>query len=185
MLSCLIRLLSFLLVTLYKVISTVLVEGILFINIRYFPAAPVQLSTTIGSSVTNGGAEAWIELQKALNIVGDYRLQSSSNALRWAIPPGYDVVTTTDPNSPTALYPEHDYAYSVVAYTATGAPIYAPLEKAGAVAATTNVSASSGGAGNTGSGVFAMATDLETSNGVEISGLNAEEQVTINAKLLV
>ena len=32
-------------------------------------------------------------------------------------------------------------------------------------------------AGNTGSANFAMAIDLETSNGVEISGLNAEEQV--------
>jgi hypothetical protein len=32
-------------------------------------------------------------------------------------------------------------------------------------------------AGNTGSANFAMSIDLETSNGVEISGLNAEEQV--------
>lgn len=34
--------------------------------------------------------------------------------------------------------------------------------------------------GTLGSACFAMATDLETSNGVEISGLNAEEQSDIS-----
>jgi hypothetical protein len=36
---------------------------------RYFPAAPVQCSANVGSAVTNGGAEAYVELSKALNIV--------------------------------------------------------------------------------------------------------------------
>jgi len=35
-------------------------------------------------------------------------------------------------------------------------------------------------AGNMGSGCFAMAIDLETSQGTEISGLNAEEQSDIS-----
>lgn len=35
-------------------------------------------------------------------------------------------------------------------------------------------------AGDIGSSCFAMATDLETSNGLEISGLNAEEQSDIS-----
>lgn len=52
---------------------------------RYFPAAPVQLSLTLGNGICNGGAEAFIELEKALNIVGDYRLSTGLNACRWAI----------------------------------------------------------------------------------------------------
>lgn len=50
---------------------------------RYFPAAPVQLSTTVGGSVSNMGAEAYTELAKALNIVGDYRLSTGVNASKW------------------------------------------------------------------------------------------------------
>jgi hypothetical protein len=56
------------------------------------------------------------------------------------------------------------YMGGVTSWKDTSADAYAPL----------------GGnafAGNAGSANFAMAIDLETSNGVEISGLNAEEQV--------
>ncbi len=128
---------------------------------RYFPAAPVQLSMSAGSPVNNGGAEAFMELQKALNIVGDYRLSSNVNTLKWCIPQDVNLV-----------HPENDYAQAITGYTLGGNPIYATQENA----AGTNVG--SAGAGNAGSGCFAMAIDLETSNGIEISGLNAEEQVS-------
>ena len=52
---------------------------------RYFPAAPVQCSANVGSKFSNGGAEAYVELSKALNIVGDYRLSSSCNTIRWGM----------------------------------------------------------------------------------------------------
>lgn len=132
---------------------------------RYFPAAPVQLSINPGTGITNGGAEAWLELQKALNIVGDYRLSSSVNTLRWAVPASVNTVSGTN-------QPELDFTASLVKYNASGNPY---------IQATTTPSATVGNsfAGNQGSCCFSMAINLETSNGVEISGLNAEEQSDI------
>ena len=135
---------------------------------RYFPAAPVQCSLTTGASTTNGGAEAFVELQKALNIVGDYRLSTSCNALRWGLPPfTTKTAYALTPNS------EYDYAMCVNNYSNLGSPVST---------AVTNAATTSGNAfsGNVGSACFAMAIDLETSNGVEISGLNAEEQSDIS-----
>ncbi len=133
---------------------------------RYFPAAPVQLSVTPGVGINNGGAEAWLELQKALNIVGDYRLSSSANTIRWAIPVSSDVVLGT-------RQPELDYCASLTGYAVEGNPDVVQVTHAdGALVGNCF-------AGNQGSGCFAMAINLETSNGVEISGLNAEEQSDI------
>lgn len=125
---------------------------------RYFPAAPVQTSTTAASAISNGGAEAWIELQKALNVVGDYRLSVSANASNWALQ-----------NISGQLH-EYDYRYSLTGYGANGVP----------TVATTETSPVNTFSGSMASGTFAMAIDLETSNGVEISGLNAEEQSDIS-----
>ena len=63
---------------------------------------------------------------------------------------------------------EFDYENSFGGFAANGVPVFTAI----------------GGGGNSfcgglGSQCFAMATDLETSNGVEISGLNAEEQSDI------
>ncbi len=102
-----------------------------------------------------------MELQKALNIVGDYRLSSNCNTLKWAVPPAFGQV-----------YPEHDYVYGVTGFENGGNPFYIAQEVAA-------LSTGSAAAGNAGSCCFAMAVDLETSNGVEISGLNAEEQSDI------
>jgi len=129
---------------------------------RYFPAAPVQLSITPGSGVPNGGAEAFSELQKSLNIVGDYRLSSSVNTNRWAIP-----VSTTSNLGTTQ--PELDYCCSIIDFDSLGHPKVAAVSVA-------SLTIGNAFAGNQGSCCFAMSTNLETSNGVEISGLNAEEQ---------
>lgn len=133
---------------------------------RYFPAAPVQTSTTIGSSITNGGCEAWVELEKALNIVGDYRLSPSVNTLRWAVPAGNAV--TVNASLITSLN-ELDYCSSILGFSAAGNPLYAKLQT------TTNAQA-----GLVGSSCYTSAICLETSNGLEISGLNAEEQSDIS-----
>lgn len=127
---------------------------------RYFPAAPVQCSSNVGSQYSNGGAEAYVELQKALNIVGDYRLSTAVNPSRWAIP--------TDT---TGLNSEYDYSYANGVTHATdgnGVPTYVQCESSG-----------NSFCGGVGSACFGMAVNLETSNGVEISGLNAEEQSDI------
>lgn len=140
---------------------------------RYFPAQPVQCSTVLGNGVSNGGAEAYVELQKALNIVGDYRLKTGVNTIRWAVPPFVAAV----PNSAsgtiqTTSWPELDYSAQLLGFNPNGNPMVAMMETAGSVNGNAFCS-------NMGSCCFAMSTDLETSNGVEISGLNAEEQSDI------
>lgn len=123
---------------------------------RYFPAAPVQCSVNVGSSISNGGAEAYLELQKALNVVGDYRLSTSCNASKWAL------------QNAGGLLQEYDYMTSLRIVGAGGVPLVTTVE-----------SKFNAFSGTLGSQCFAMAVDLETSNGVEISGLNAEEQSDI------
>ena len=130
---------------------------------RYFPASPVQTALTAGSGITNGGAEAFIELQKALNCVGDYRLSTSVNTARWAL--------GTDTSGATL---SSDYWTTLVDFSATGRPVFAAVTEGDASAANDNAFV-----GSFGSMAFGMAIDLETSNGMEISGLNAEEQSDI------
>lgn len=136
---------------------------------RYFPAAPVQTSLSTGSTKPNSGAEAFIELQKALNIVGDYRLSTGVNTLRWCTPP---FNTSKSSGNFATIYSELDYNCS-----ATG---YLPDGRLKTYVVTGPNSPGNAFSGNLGASAFAMAVDLETSNGVEISGLNAEEQSDIS-----
>lgn len=124
---------------------------------RYFPAAPVQCSQN-GGAVSDGGVEAYVELTKALNIVGDYRLSTTTSAKNWAIQA-----------SSGGVIPEFDYKTSIAAFeTASQRPVYATLSSTG-----------NSFCGSAPSACFCMAINLETTNGVEISGLNAEEQSDI------
>ena len=134
-------------------------------DFRYFPAAPVQCSVNTGSAVSNVGAEAYVELAKALNILGDYRLSTACNATRWAYPPL--VFGGTSVATGTRLLQNGDYKYGLSSvYAGSGVPL---------------VFDTAGNAGmDLGSQCFAAAISLETSNGIEISGLNAEEQSDIS-----
>ena len=125
---------------------------------RFFPASPVQTSTAVGSSTSNGGAEAYIELQKALNIIGDYRLSTPLNTSRWAL----------QPISSTGVLQEFDFMTTLGTFGSKGEISVGPTSS------TANCYA-----GDLGSQCFAMAISLETSAGLEISGLNAEEQSDI------
>lgn len=142
---------------------------------RYFPASPVQNATQVGGSVSNGGSESWIELSKALNHLGDARLAVPCNVLKWAIPPCTNSSSSATPTFNTL--PEFDYQSSLVSWK-NGSPILWRIEGFGSASG----AAATGNAfcGNMGSSCFAMAIDLETSNGGEISGLNAEEQSDIS-----
>ena len=132
------------------------------VGMRMYPSSPVQCSKTISSSVPNGGAEALLELQKALNIVGDYRLSTNVNTLRWAMP---YVVATFDGTNSIALG-ESDYGgFTKLWGASTGIPTVQVVLKPAC--------------GNVGSSCFAMAADFETSNGAETSGINGEEQSDI------
>jgi len=137
------------------------------VGARYFPASPVQLSS-IGGSVSNGGAEAYVELQKALNTVGDYRLQTNTNAKNWAIQP-LSCPLNVAAGASTTLLPEFDYSLQPIKRAANGRYEVKAIEHTG-----------NGMCGTLPSSCFAMATSLETSNGMEISGLNAEEQSDIS-----
>lgn len=94
-----------------------------------------------------------------MNILGDYRLSTGCNVTRWAIPVA-DVA-----GSSIKKLPNQDYQFSTIRVnTATARP---------QIIATRS-------SGDTGSCCFAAAISLETSNGIEISGLNAEEQSDIS-----
>lgn len=148
---------------------------------RYFPAAPVQCSTEVGGSVSNGAAEAWVELSKALNTLGDYRLSTPCNTIRWACNMASEDFFNA--NSVATVLPEHDFKYSVAQFGAGGMPLVQKVMEPGSGVTAGSVAQSKTAnsfAGNLGSGCFAMAIDLETSQGTEISGLNAEEQSDIS-----
>jgi len=157
---------------------------------RYFPASPVQCSTP-GGSIPNGSAEAVIELQKALNQLGDYRLSSGVNSKTWGIGQCFTGFLPSSGSAVRGLYDqrylEHDFTSSHV-MTSGGVTYMTNVTSYNASGAATTTAPKGGNAfaGNTGSANFAMAIDLETSNGVEISGLNAEEQVIfiINPSLI-
>ena len=142
---------------------------------RYFPSQPVQCSTQVGGTVPNTGSEAYVELAKALNTLGDYRLSAPINSSRWAL---NAMATSPTVASTHTLLPEFDYDYDLVTYKYTGSPVV--VKQSNAVSSSYVLAQASGLAGNLGSCCFAMAIDLETSNGMEISGLNAEEQSDIS-----
>lgn len=132
---------------------------------RYFPASPVQNSLSIASNVPNGGCESYVELAKAINVLGDTRLSTSVNSARWALNPASSTFASTTND----ILQEFDYDMGLIGFKKTGAPIARSIS--------TSTTATSG---DLASACFAMAIDLETSNGLEISGLNAEEQSDIS-----
>ena len=113
--------------------------------------------------------------------MGDTRLSLATNSLKWALNPA----PTIPVFSPTAVahpvLPEFDYDQALLGFKTTGAPVLKNTT-ATYVAATgiINLPNAACNAGDVGSTCFAMAIDLETSNGLEISGLNAEEQSDIS-----
>lgn len=140
-------------------------EGNLYLY-RYFPASPVQNSLTVGSNVPNGGTESYIELAKALNILGQTTLSTSVNAARWALNAAAGDFQNASVGN---LFQEFDHEQALIGFKANGSPVYKAIS-----------TATFSGSGDLASQCFAMATDLETSNGLEISGLNAEEQSDIS-----
>ena len=137
---------------------------------RYFPASPVICSNSAQSTGTpNGACEALLELQKALNVVGDYRLKTANNAMRWGAPFVASPALGVDAVKPDCIQVS-DYLYNAVYFSNSAGT-------AGTLAAAPSIAPF---AGALGSGTFAMAVSLETSNGMEISGLNAEEQSDIS-----
>lgn len=112
---------------------------------------------------------------KALNTLGDYRLAAPVNTTRWAMNAGALSAIIASTHS---TLPEFDYDFDLVSWKYTGSPLL--YRQMSSNAASYAFPGGSGVSGNLGSCCFAMAIDLETSNGMEISGLNAEEQSDIS-----
>jgi len=130
----------------------------------YYPGVPVQCSANQGSQISNGGCEAYVELTKFLNIVGDYRLSTNTSVKNWAVP---SIITSTPP-----VYAEYDYTGEQTGYNQWAIPVGLTIE-----------TATCAFSGTIPSSCFAACTNFETSNGMEISGLNAEEQSDISVNI--
>lgn len=163
---------------------------------RYYPAAPVICSTTIGGNTSNGGGEAFIELSKALNTLGDYRLSIDANAVSFATPPLIcdQVISPVNYISDFAVQVngteyaflnEYDGRFLVVSNqdTSRGSSMIALEVEAPRSANLNAVMVAGDYAGKVGFGTpsscFAAAINLETSSGIEISGLNGEIATSI------
>lgn len=136
---------------------------------RYFPPSPVQTSA-VGGTQSNGAVEAYVELAKALNVVGDNRLSTNVSAKSW----GRSGMTV---NGVTGFLQEYDYSTSFAGGYFANEDNGFQIERQGA-AATFNSFCGTAPSQN-----FCMATNLETSNGNEIAGLNAEEQSDITLQI--
>lgn len=111
-----------------------------------------------------------------MNTLGDYRLASNCTVNNWAVNPlGLDPALSTA----HTLLSEYDYDYQTLRYKPTGSMVVQSTSfstpPSGSSSLTNAITS-----GNLGSSCFVMAIDLETSNGLEISGLNAEEQSDIS-----
>lgn len=141
----------------------------------FYPVAPTQQSLIPGGSVSNGAAEALQELQKACSVIPYFKWEGpGSNA--WALPPG--PVSNGNPNTSTAaiqlndggatFWAELDWCTSLVGWNSYGSPLY--------MIVTNSPSNTTGNSfsGNLPSSMYMSATNVSTSQGVEISGINTE-----------
>lgn len=103
--------------------------------------------------------------------MGDYRLSTGVNCLRWALRPLAVAVTNPTAGGFSSVLNEFDYCQGVIlnsdSPTVTSSQV---------VAQETGVPS----VGGLGSACYASAISLESTNGMEISGLNAEEQSDIS-----
>ena len=144
---------------------------------RYYPASPVIVSGNNDTYVNNKNsqAEPFIELQKCLNILGDNQLSTSCSFQTWSnnfsanrtwtngnVATGFPIETYLPASCPTS-----DGLFTFNAENVTDGNVPRRHVPNG------------GCAGYIGS-AMCLSTNLETTNGVEISGLNAEEQSDIS-----
>lgn len=151
---------------------------------RYYPAQPVQCASTVsGVLVSNGGAEAYSLLADALNIVGDQRLSTTSDSCNW-ISPRLTIlgggIAVAKYSTNISIFNEYDGKYASVGYLDNGTLRVYETESSSKITGTYFA----GDAlyegrcvsGNLTSEQFVFAINFETSNGLEISGLNGLEQ---------
>lgn len=133
---------------------------------RYSPASPC-MNTNI-SGYRTGSTEPFIELQKALKTLGDPTIRAAINPERWNA--AHAILNAVDNTN----------GYPILNGASDGKLTYAGTSPTGFPAGDAILGLPGDLASNNLSSVFCMATALETSNGRELSGLNAEEQSDIN-----
>lgn len=135
------------------------------IGAKYFPASPVICMNETSTTKQNGACEAYIELEKCLNILGDARLSTSNTSQRWAR--GLGGLTGNAAYATCGGSGDGVFEFDPQSFTDDGDnsshQVFPPMATA-----------------STFSSIFCMPTCLETTNGREISGLNAEEQSDIS-----
>ena len=162
---------------------------------RYFPAQPVQVigsnnaNNTGSSAVPSSGAEAYIELEKALNTIDNLDVATSMDYSTFAgpfkdnnCPYIWIALTSSTGIQATKVDPSGTpcNTFAIASGTTTGR-IFWPITTSASVYPT--LIDATGTTDNTQlvpstplpTAKFIMATSFETSNGSEISGINAEE----------
>jgi hypothetical protein len=137
---------------------------------RYFPASPVIVGSQDLSNRDEGGCEAYVELEKCLNIVGDTKLSTNVNSANWHQRYFNTTGITLPSGTTTAMLPRNAQESDGLFYTdfnrnnnGGGSPKHVP----------------NGACATIMGGHFVMAMNVETTNGRELSGLNVEEQSDI------
>jgi hypothetical protein len=157
------------------------------VGTAFYPAQPVYCCQANQEGRTNGGSEAYSHLQRAFNMMGDSRLSTTADIINWTSPIGklYNgaapMALATDAKYDILLN-EYDGKYSVTNDEDDRAILF-ETESSSIIDATTARLARYGGrgyAGNWTSAQFVMAMSFDTSNGIEISGINALQQSDIH-----
>ena len=171
------------------------------VGTAFYPAQPVYCCQATNEGLTNGGSEAYSHLQRAFNMMGDSRLSTTADILNWTSPLGqfytgdeaakHKYKTVADTVHPTfnkydILLNEYDGKWSVTNDEGSKVILF-ETEASGTIDTLVTRTARYGGrafAGNWTSAQFVMAMSFDTSNGIEISGINALQQsdITLTVK---
>lgn len=152
------------------------------VGTKVYPTNPIQCKLA-SENRTNGGGEAYTSLAKALNMLGDQRLSTTSDIINWAGDNGFvSGGAIQQYQSNKYLLNEYDGKYSVQSHDKDGRVSLFECESPTYILASTKSASHNGRcfAGNWTSAQFVMAIGFETSNGLEVSGLNAQEQSDIH-----
>lgn len=164
----------------------------------YYPAQEVQVHRTNVLIDKPYGHEAMFELQKALDTVGAYQSGSQFLAINWCNPWQQSLknITSTPAAGTAALLPNlfsnnrdigilekqgtvSKYAFSTVTNATASVAGFGAINKEDITATYGSEALDKTRSFQYSNPTAAFAVDLETSNGMEIAGINAEEQSDI------
>jgi len=156
---------------------------------RYFPAQPVEVHSMGVVNNTPEGQEALFELQKALDIVGAYQTGSLFSSQSWCNlyqqQMSFNETEATNAGLARNIFSgNRDLVdpYRAGFFQVGSGNVDASTASAASVYHQNNVYDRLD-ASQAGGSFFCIAMDFETSNGLEISGINAEEQSDLQLQI--